>query len=102
MYDTGEGVPEDDRKALRWFRKAAEHGLARAQNNLGRMYAEGQGVLEDYVKAYAWFNVAAAQGDKAASLLKNWLRPRMTAEQVAEAQKLAAALFKRIESSKSK
>ena len=52
------------------------------------------------MKAYAWLNLAAAQGDKKAVKVKDLLRNQMTAEQVAEAKKLAAELFKRIESSK--
>jgi uncharacterized protein len=27
----GQGVPEDDAEAVKWYRKAAEQGLARAQ-----------------------------------------------------------------------
>ena len=100
-YAKGEGVPEDDRKAVKWFRLAAEQGDAMAQHNLGVMYDKGEGVPEDYVKAYAWFNLAAAQGQEDAVKAKDSLRERMTAEQVAEAQKLAGELFNRIESSKS-
>ena len=70
-----------------------------AQHNLGVMYDKGEGVPEDYVKAYAWFNLAAAQGQEDAVKAKDSLRERMTAEQVAEAQKLAGELFNRIESS---
>ena len=100
MYSKGEGVAEDDREAVKWYRKAAAQGLAPAQHNLGVMYANGRGVPEDYVKAYAWLNLAAAQGDESAVKGKDLLRSRMTAEQVAEAQKLAAELYNRIESSK--
>lgn len=56
---------------------------------------------EDYVKAYARYNLAATQGNESSVKGKYWLRLRMTAEQVAEAQKLAAELWERIESSKS-
>ena len=28
MYDLGEGVPEDDAEAVKWYRKAAEQGNA--------------------------------------------------------------------------
>ena len=28
MYDNGEGVPEDDGEAVKWYRKAAEQGDA--------------------------------------------------------------------------
>ena len=34
-YGTGEGVPQDDVEAVRWYRLAAEQGSARAQYNLG-------------------------------------------------------------------
>jgi TPR repeat protein len=38
MYDKGEGVPEDDKEAMKWYRLAAEQGYASAQSNLGVMY----------------------------------------------------------------
>ena len=65
------------------------------------MHYRGWGVPEDYVKAYAWLILAAAQGEENAVNVKDLLRSRMTAAQVAEAQQLASSLFKRIESSKS-
>lgn len=65
------------------------------------MYAKGKGVMEDNVKAYAWINLAAAQGEEDAIKLKDELRPMMSAEQVAEAQKLSTELWERIGSSKS-
>ncbi len=30
MYDNGEGVPENDAEAVKWYRKAADQGLARS------------------------------------------------------------------------
>jgi TPR repeat protein len=35
MYDNGQGVPQDYATAVRWYRKAAEQGYAKAQFNLG-------------------------------------------------------------------
>ena len=35
MYDTGNGVAQNDTEALKWFRKSAEQGYAKAQYNLG-------------------------------------------------------------------
>ena len=35
MYAKGRGVLEDDKEAVKWFRKAAEQGHAEAQFNLG-------------------------------------------------------------------
>jgi len=62
MYDTGEGVPEDDSQALGWYMKAAEQGLDRAQYNVGGMYYKGEGTRQDKVEAALWFQQAAEQG----------------------------------------
>ena len=48
--------------AVRWFRLAAEQGLAVAQHNLGSLYAKGRGVPQDDAKAAHWFRLAAEQG----------------------------------------
>ena len=66
MYETGEAVPENDPKAVRWFRLAADQGDADAQSNLGVMYANGEGVLEDDPEAVKWLRLAADQGVAAA------------------------------------
>ena len=36
MYDNGEGVPEDDAEAVRWYRLAAEQGHACSQHQAGK------------------------------------------------------------------
>ncbi len=68
MYDSGDGVAEDDEQAMKWYQKAAEQGLADAQNNLGGMYINGEGVAEDDVEAVKWFRKAAEQGNAEAQL----------------------------------
>lgn len=62
MYAQDCGVPRDERKAVEWFQKAAEQGLAAAQSNLGVMYAKGCGVPKDERKAVEWYQKAAEQG----------------------------------------
>lgn len=69
----------------------AEAGDPRAQLLLGRMYAAGQGVLQDYVRAHVLYNLAAAQGMTGAAEAREELARVMTAGQIAEAQRLAAA-----------
>ena len=59
MYEEGLGVPENDAKAVFWFRMAAKQGHIMSQSTLGFMYVNGEGVLEDYVQAYAWWSNAA-------------------------------------------
>ena len=34
MYQNGK-VPQDDKEAVKWYKKSAEQGLARKQSNLG-------------------------------------------------------------------
>ncbi len=92
-------MPQDLREAGKWLRKAAEQGHADSQYILGLMYALGKGMPDDYVEAYVWWNLAAAQGHERAVKSKDMLRPKMTLDQVAEAQKLSAELHKRIEAS---
>ena len=89
MYANGEGVPEDDVEAVRLYRLAAEQGHALAQLNLGFMYGNGEGVPEDDVLAYMWYNLSAAQGNETAQSNKEAIVPRMTREQIAEAQRLS-------------
>lgn len=90
MYETGRGVRRDYSKALSWWSKAAESGYTLAQYFLGTMYLRGRGVPQDYILAHMWFNLAASSGNRAAAFERDrMLTPRMTAEQIAEAQRLA-------------
>ena len=47
MYERGHGVPQDEKTAVTWYRRAAEQGFARAQYNLGVMYDERRGVPQN-------------------------------------------------------
>ena len=62
MYTDGEGVAQDAKQAVTWYRKAAEQGFAEAQHNLGAMYTDGEGVAQDAKQAVAWCRKAAEQG----------------------------------------
>jgi TPR repeat protein len=52
-------VPKNDVEAVKWWRRAAEQGLAEAQYILGAMYVEGKMLPQDYVEGYKWLNLAA-------------------------------------------
>jgi TPR repeat protein len=93
-YELGLSVPPNDKEAFRWYLAAAEQGFNPAQRWLGFMYAEGRGVSQDYVQAHLWFGLAAAsggnEGDRAlAAQNRDAVAEQMTAEQIAEAQRLA-------------
>ena len=62
MYEKGQGVPRDDKTAVKWSRLAAKQGNAAAQGNLGVMYEKGQGVPQDDKTAVKWYRLAAEQG----------------------------------------
>jgi TPR repeat protein len=88
-YYRGEGVSQDFTEAAKWFLKAADQGYKGAQGNLGGCYLRGEGVTKDYVQAYKWLNLASARGDQKARKALSSLESVMTAEQVAEAQRLS-------------
>ncbi len=94
LYLSGEGVPKDDREALKWFRKAAEQGESEAQFVLGEIYAGGYGLPKDDVLAYLWFSLAASNSREES--LSEWadislelVAGNMTPDEIAEAQRLA-------------
>ena len=70
MYAKGKGVPEDDREAVKWYRKAAEQGHAWAQMRLSSMYASGEGVHQDYKEAAKWLRKAAEAQRRTTDLLE--------------------------------
>ncbi|MBN1764740.1 MAG: sel1 repeat family protein [Sedimentisphaerales bacterium] len=63
MYYNGEGVPENDEEALKWYTKAAEQGDADAQFNLGVIYDDAKGVPQNYIEAYKWFRSSERDRD---------------------------------------
>jgi len=66
MYHEGEGVGQDDGEAVKWYRKAAQAGVAEAMYALGYMYANGRGVAQDESEAVKWYRKAARKGYKPA------------------------------------
>ena len=82
---------QDYALALSELEPLARTGDARAQLLLGRMYTAGQGTLQDFVRAHMWFNLAASAGAPEAAAAREAIAQRMTPDQIAEAQRLAAA-----------
>ena len=93
MYENGEGVPENDADAVKWYRLAAEQGNANAQYNLRDMYYSGDGVPQNNVRAYVWWSVAAAQGREDAKNNRDIVSVRLTPDQRARGQEIAAKCF---------
>ena len=93
MYNTGNGVPENDAESVKWYRKAADQGHADAQSILGLMYVRGAGIPENSIRAYAWWSMAKTQGDTDATENLEILKPQMTKQQIADGQALAAKCY---------
>ena len=56
-------MPKDSAEAVKWYRKAADQGIAVAQRHLGSYYDSGNGVPKDSAEAVKWYRKAADQGD---------------------------------------
>ncbi len=65
MYFQGECTKADTAEAARWFRRAAEQGLAGSQSMLATMYEKGVGVERDAAAAAKWR--ALAENESSAS-----------------------------------
>lgn len=61
-YYLGDGLAQNQKDAVKWYRMAAQQGHAEAQYNLGKCYESGTGVEQNYQKALKWYNKAAEQG----------------------------------------
>ena len=85
----GEGVPQDDARAVQWFRLAAEQGNVAAQGALGAYYWRGRGVPADLSKAYLWSTIAMAQGDEMSKSRIEGLSSQMTRVQISVARQQA-------------
>ena len=89
VYHAGLGVPQDYLEGINWLSLAAAQGDSVAQLCLGRVYSKGEGVPQDYIMAHMWLNLAAARGNEHARTERDFVSEKMTAAQVAEAQRLA-------------
>lgn len=61
LYAAGNGVPQDDAEASRWFALAAEQGLPAAQFSLAYRYHHGLGVEPSIEQTERWYRNAADQ-----------------------------------------
>mgnify|MGYP003678962787 CR=1 FL=1 len=96
MYDKGQGVIQDYKQAVKWYRKAAEQGNAIAQFNLAFMYDKGEGVTQSSNNSYIWNAIAAANGHKGAIKNRDIDAKNLSPRGLEEAQKEAAKLYEKI------
>jgi TPR repeat protein len=99
----GRGVKQDHAEGVRLWRIAAEAGIAESQIHIGYAYLKGDFLKKDAVEAYAWATtgkhfvrkvedkILARATDEMANKLLTQARSFLNAEQIAEAEKRAAA-----------
>ncbi|EJN04060.1 Sel1 repeat protein [Phyllobacterium sp. YR531] len=73
LYSNGEGVAQDNAKAIYWYRRAAENGDLEAQLVLGDIYRDGEITEKDNAEAAKWYDMAAKQGHSGAKYQFNQL-----------------------------
>ena len=95
MYGAGDGVAQDDKKALHYTHRAAQMGHASAQANMGMRYLTGEGVQEDYVRAYAWWALASMHGSSQARDALEMIASIMSRKQVKKAKELGLQIHER-------
>jgi len=62
MFHTGKGIHKNMKRALAWYRVAADNDHAIAQNNLGVFYEQGIEVGKSYRLAAKWYKKSAEVG----------------------------------------
>jgi hypothetical protein len=90
-YSSGEGVAQDENKALAWFRRAGEAGNLAGMVSLGGMYLLGvDGNDPNYEEAAHWFMKAADRDNPAAlyDLAGMYERGRGVAKSLIKAEEL--------------
>ena len=68
LYFAGQGVNQDFRQALFWFKLAAGKGSAAARYNLGVAAEQGRGLPASRPQAMSWYKQAAEKGNVPAML----------------------------------
>lgn len=94
MYRQGIGVKQDLARAVELYRAAARQGHVSGQLNLGDLYATGTGLKRDLVRAHAWLSLAARQKHAWAIDRLAEVAAAMTAQEIADANRLAGTLLK--------
>lgn len=62
LHELSPPAENGDAEAIKWYGRAAERDLVRAQYHLGLLYAIGEGVGRNHAIAAEWYRRAAGQG----------------------------------------
>jgi TPR repeat protein len=90
MHANGWGVPQSDVEAFKYYSLSADQGITQAQTSLAKMYVRGYGTPVDKKEAYKWYSIASEMGDTGASFKLEEVAEKMSAEEIAASDQLAA------------
>jgi TPR repeat protein len=91
LYRKGEGVPQDDDKALGWALAAADRGVTAAQYEVGLLLGSRQHAWESWIEAYKWFVLAERKGYPGARQNLEILAKRLNYKEIEQAEAAAEA-----------
>jgi TPR repeat protein len=64
MYDTGKlGAPQDNAKALQWYKASAAQGNAEAEAKMAEIYIQGRLLPRDLPESMVWLKKSSAHGN---------------------------------------
>ena len=89
-YREGNGLIENDAKALDLFEKSAQQGNGDAQASLASMYHSGEGVAKNNIKAYIWASMAK-RNSKNTPMYS--IKSELSLRQLNKAQELASECY---------
>lgn len=93
-FDYGKGVPEDNRRAMELYTRAADLGFVSSMVNLAIMYRNGEGAPVDLREAFKWIDLARVHTQRSSDRRLKWqirsmqdrLKSTMTAAEVADGE----------------
>ena len=74
MYEKGQGVPRDDKTAVKWYRLAAEQGYDYAQNNLKNMKSR---LVSKGIDGCLLDEIAKVTGAETKKIVEKYCRKKM-------------------------
>ncbi len=96
FHDEGRSVAQNATDAGKWFGRAAEEAHLDSIYQLSVLGTQGKGAKKNLAAAYQWFNLAAALGHKQALADRDGIRGQLTAEQLAQGQRLATEYYRKL------
>lgn len=94
LYYEGKEIPQDYKKAINLYKKAAKQGLPAAQSELALMYNIGLGEERNNMLACMWLIIARQNGGHSSDKLLFFISTDLTKAQIHSANQMAITCLK--------